>query len=97
VHRASTRTGARNLEDYARLLDRFGVDHTLLEAGEVASRWPQFRFDGGEQAIYQRDTGIVDAARANAVHAALARAHGAQAEPAGSIVRRLPRGRVTPP
>ena len=34
-------------------------------------------FDGGERAIYHGDTGIVDAGRANAVHAALARAHGA--------------------
>jgi sarcosine oxidase len=77
ARRASTRTGTRNIEGHAQLLDRFGVDYTLLEAGEVASRWPQFRFDGGERAIYQRDTGIVDAGRANAVHAALARVHGA--------------------
>lgn len=77
THRASTRAGTRHIEGYAQLLDRFGVDYTLLEAGEMASRWPQFRFDGGERAIYQRDTGIVDAGRANAVHAALARAHGA--------------------
>lgn len=59
------------------MLDRFGVDYTPLKADEVASRWPQFRLDGGERAIYQQDTGIIDAARANAVHAALARAHGA--------------------
>jgi sarcosine oxidase len=78
AHRASTRTGTRNIEGYAQLLDRFGVDYTLLEAGEMASRWPQFQFDGDERAIYQRDTGIVDAGRANAVHAALARAQGAQ-------------------
>src|SRR6516164_2729290 len=77
AHRASTRTGTRNIEGYAQLLDRFGVDYTLLEADEVTSRWPQFRFDGGERALYQRDTGIVDAGKANAVHAALGRRLGA--------------------
>jgi sarcosine oxidase len=77
AHRARIRTGTRHIEGYAQLFDRFGVDYSLLEADEVASRWPQFRFDGGERAIYQRDTGIVDAGRANAVHAALARGHGA--------------------
>jgi len=77
AHRASTRTGTRTIEGYAQLLDRFGVDYTLLEADEVTSRWPQFRFDGGERALYQPDTGIVDAGKANAVHAALGRRLGA--------------------
>jgi sarcosine oxidase len=77
AHRASGNTGSRNLAGYAAMFDRFGVDYELLDASEVAVRWPQFRFDGDERALYQRDTGIVDAARANAVHAALARGHGA--------------------
>lgn len=78
VHRANSHTGTRNLEGYADAFDRFGVHYELLKAEEVADRWPQFRFDGGEQALYQQDTGIVDARRGNAVHAALARAHGAE-------------------
>ena len=78
THRKNTHTGTRNLAGYAEILDRFGVDYELLDAGQVAGRWPQFRLDGGERALYQRDTGIVEAARANAVHAALARARGAR-------------------
>ena len=58
THRASTRTGTRNIEGYAQLLDRFGVDYTLLEADEVASRWPQFQFDGGERAITSPTRGL---------------------------------------
>jgi sarcosine oxidase len=40
-------------------------------------RWPQFRLDGSERAIFQEDSGLVDARKANAVHIALARAGGA--------------------
>lgn len=78
AHRASTRTGTRNIDGYARLLDASGVDYTLLDADELARRWPRFRLDGDERAIHQPDTGIVDAAAANAVHASLARARGAR-------------------
>ncbi|MGH3493153.1 MAG: N-methyl-L-tryptophan oxidase [Sciscionella sp.] len=78
AHRVSKHTGNRNIEGYARVFEEFGVNYELLDAGATARRWPQFRFAGGERAIYQRDTGIVDAAKANAVHAALARAHGAE-------------------
>jgi sarcosine oxidase len=71
-------SGTRNIEGYTALFDRYGVDHELLDADELTARWPQFRLDGGEQALYQSESGIVDAARANAVHVALARAHGAE-------------------
>jgi sarcosine oxidase len=77
AHRASGDAGSRTLDGYAAMFEKFGVDYELLEAGQVAGRWPQFRFDGDERALYQRDTGIVDAERANAVHASLARSHGA--------------------
>ncbi|WP_214401464.1 N-methyl-L-tryptophan oxidase [Pseudonocardia lacus] len=70
-------TGTRNIEGYTEVFHRFGVDHEVLDADEVMARWPQFRLDGGERAVHQSESGIVDAARANAVHIALARAHGA--------------------
>ncbi|MBW0109612.1 N-methyl-L-tryptophan oxidase, partial [Pseudonocardia sp. KRD-182] len=78
VARRGTATGTRNIEGYTALFDRFGVGYELLDADELVARWPQFRVDGGEQALYQEDSGIVDAGRANAVHIALARAHGAE-------------------
>jgi sarcosine oxidase len=71
-------TGTRNIEGYTAMFDRFGVAYELLDADELVARWSQFRVAGGEKALYQADSGIVDAARANAVHVALARAHGAE-------------------
>jgi sarcosine oxidase len=76
--RAGVATGTRNIEGYTAVFDRFGVAYELLDADELAGRWPQFRLTGSEQALYQSESGIVDAARANAVHLALARAHGAE-------------------
>lgn len=76
--RQNAATGTRNIEGYTAMFDRFGVAYELLDADELTARWPQFRVDGGEQALYQPESGIVDAARANAVHTALARAHGAE-------------------
>lgn len=78
VARQGAATGARNIEGYTAVFDRFGVAYELLDADELTARWPQFRAGGGEQALYQEASGIVDAARANAVHIALARAHGAE-------------------
>jgi sarcosine oxidase len=71
-------TGSRNIEGYTAMFDRFGFGYELLDAGELVARWPQFRVGGGEQALYQEESGIVDAAKANATHVALARAHGAE-------------------
>ncbi|MDN5916047.1 MAG: N-methyl-L-tryptophan oxidase [Pseudonocardia sp.] len=78
VARRDTATGTRNIEGYTAMFDRFGVGYELLDADELVSRWPQFRPGGDEQALYQPESGIIDAARANAVHIALARAHGAE-------------------
>jgi sarcosine oxidase len=71
-------TGTRNIDGYAALLTRHGVPFEVLGAAEVADRWPEFRLDGHERAIYQADSGLVDARRATATHLALARAAGAQ-------------------
>ncbi|WP_084709263.1 N-methyl-L-tryptophan oxidase [Rubrobacter aplysinae] len=71
------KVGTRNIEGYVAAFEEFGFDYEVLDAGEVMSRWPQFRLGGSERAIYQEESGIVDAGRANAVHAALARLNGA--------------------
>lgn len=78
VARRDIATATRNIEGYCEMFDRFGVAYELLDADELVDRWPQFRVDGGEQALYQAESGIVDAGRANAAHIALARAHGAE-------------------
>lgn len=78
VARRGAATGRRNIEGYTEMFDRYGVAYELLDADELVARWPQFRVSGGEQALYQAESGIIDAGRANAVHIALARAHGAE-------------------
>jgi sarcosine oxidase len=76
--RDPSETGTRNIEGYVSAFEEFGFDYELLDAGELARRWPQFRLRGSERAIYQKDSGLVDARHANATHVALARAHGAE-------------------
>lgn len=68
----------RSLGGHAAVADRHDVDFELLDARAVQRRWPQFRLAGTEEALYQRRTGVVDAARADATHRALARGHGAE-------------------
>ena len=65
------------INQYAGAMRAAGIPHEELSAGEAMERFPQFRLDGGVRAVYQADAGIVDAARANATHVALARARGA--------------------
>ncbi|MDX6742308.1 N-methyl-L-tryptophan oxidase [Actinocorallia sp. A-T 12471] len=86
--RAGLDTGSRNIGGYTAMFDRHGVEYELWSAERAAERFPQFRFGGGEQVLWQAESGIVDAARANAVHLALARAHGAEVR-ARTPVRKL--------
>ncbi len=72
------KVGSRNVDGYVAAFEEHGFDYELLDPDELMSRWPQFYLKGTERAIYQKDTGLVDARRANAVHLALARARGAE-------------------
>ena len=76
--RAPAKIRTRNVDDYIATLEEHDFEYELLSPGELMDRWPQFRLRGSERAIYQKDTGLVDARRANAVHVALARSHGAR-------------------
>ena len=76
--RRGTATGTRNIEGYLDVAARHGVEVEQLDADALTARWPQFRLHGSERAVYQRNSGIVDARRANATHVALARGHGAR-------------------
>jgi sarcosine oxidase len=75
--RDPSRTGSRNVRGYAEVMARHGVDFELLSPEEITTRWPQFRLSGTEEAVFQRQSGLVDARKANATHVALARAAGA--------------------
>ena len=85
-------TGTRNMAGYAEVMRRHGVAFEHLDAGEITARWPQFRLTGDEQAIYQAESGIVDAAKANATHIALARAAGATVRDRTPVLALRPRG-----
>lgn len=70
-------TGIKDLSHCAAAMVEQGIPHEELSAREVMARWPQFRLPEEARGLYQADSGLVDAARANAVHVALARLHGA--------------------
>jgi sarcosine oxidase len=72
------KVGNRNVDGYVAAFEEHGFGYELLEPEELMARWPQFRLKGSERAIYQEETGLVDARKANAVHVALARARGAR-------------------
>lgn len=70
-------TGPKDLSHCAAAMTEQGIPHETLSAREVMDRWPQFRLPDDARGLYQADSGLVDAAKANAVHVALARLHGA--------------------
>ena len=75
--RDPAKIGSRTIGGYVEAFEKQGVDFEHLDAAGVVARWPQFHLRGHEEAVYQEDSGIVDAGKANAVHVALARANGA--------------------
>ncbi len=71
------KVGTRNVDGYVDAFEEYGFDYDLIDPDELMRRWPQFRLQGSERAIFQKDSGLVDARKTNAVHIALARARGA--------------------
>lgn len=63
--------------DYADSMTAAGVLFEWLSAAEVMARWSPFQLTDDVQAIYQEESGIAAAAKANATHIRLARQHGA--------------------
>ncbi len=71
------RQSAIPLETYMDSLTMCAVPFEHLDAAEIMRRWPQFRVDDDIHGIFQADSGIAMAARANAAHQRMAREHGA--------------------
>ena len=71
------RDAAIDLRTYTDSLTTCGVPFESLDAAEVMRRWPQWRLGDEHHGIYQSESGIAMAARANAAHQRMARAHGA--------------------
>src|SRR5262245_54150593 len=72
-----TGDGPQYINHYAESMRAAAIPYEQLSAYDVMQRWPQFELPEGVQALSQADSGLVDARKANATHATLARAHGA--------------------
>jgi sarcosine oxidase len=64
--------------DYVSSLDECGVPFELLNSAQVAARWPSVRLPEGGVAIFQADTGMVNAAQTVATLQRLAGHRGAE-------------------
>jgi sarcosine oxidase len=83
---------AIRMEDYTDSLEACRVPFEILDAGEVMRRWPQWRLSDDVRGLYQQRGGIVAAARCNAAHQRMARAHGAVLEEGARVVGIRSRG-----
>jgi len=72
------RDGAIDLASYAQSMRTCGVPFEELDASEIRRRWPQWRIGDDVHGLFQSDSGIAMAARANATHQRMAREHGAE-------------------
>jgi sarcosine oxidase len=71
------RNGAISLDTYSDSMDAAEVRYERLDAGEIMRRWPQWRLADDVHGLFQDQSGIAMAARANAAHVRMAREHGA--------------------
>lgn len=71
-------------ERYRTSMEACGVPYEVLDAGEILRRFPQFSLSDDIFGIYQAEGGLAAAARCNAAHQRMARAHGA------TLVERTP-------
>ena len=70
------------IDDYVGSLDAVGgIPYEWVDAGETMKRWPPWRLADDIRVMYQEDSGIVAAAKANAAHRRLAESMGATLVP----------------
>ncbi|XP_070575603.1 monomeric sarcosine oxidase-like [Ptychodera flava] len=67
----------QSIEDYAAAMDKQDLPYERLTGDQIRERFPQFNTGPDIIGLYQKDSGLVDAAMANATHIQLARKHGA--------------------
>src|SRR5829696_767851 len=70
-------SGPQFINHYADSMRAADIPHERLSAQKLMQRWPQFQLPDGVQALFQADSGLIDARKANATHITLARARGA--------------------
>jgi len=71
------RDGAIDIATYAQSMRVCDVPFDELDATEIRRRWPQWRIGDDVHGLFQADSGIAMAARANATHQRMSREHGA--------------------
>ncbi|HEX3273777.1 MAG TPA: N-methyl-L-tryptophan oxidase [Gemmatimonadales bacterium] len=71
------RESAIPLTNYSGSMDAAGVAYEHLDAAELRRRWPVLKVPDDVHGLFQPESGIAMAARGNAAHVRLARAHGA--------------------
>jgi len=71
------RVSAIPLSTYSDSMDAAGVTYERLDAAEIRRRWPPFRLTDDIHGLFQPESGIAMAARANATHIRMSREHGA--------------------
>jgi sarcosine oxidase len=71
------RESAIPLGSYSDSMTAAGVPFERLDAAEIRRRWPQFTVTDDIHGLFQPESGIAMAARGNAAHIRMARAHGA--------------------
>ena len=69
--------GGCAVDAYADAMRSTGIPFEALSAAELGRRFPQFRLQVNEKALYQASDGFIDPGKATAAHATLARGHGA--------------------
>ena len=65
------------LDTYRSAMSACNVAYEDLDADEIMKRWPQFTLSDDIEGLYQEQSGIAMAARANEAHRKMARANGA--------------------
>ena len=71
------RDGAIDPDTYADSMRACDVPFEALDAAEIRRRWPVWHVSDDVRGLFQADSGIAMAARANAAHQRMAREHGA--------------------
>jgi len=84
------RESAIPLGNYSGSMDAAGVPYERLDASEIRRRWPQLAVTDDVHGLFQPESGIAMAARGNAAHVRMARAHGA------TLLDRVPVERLRP-
>ena len=87
------RESAIPLSSYSGSMEAAGVPYEYLDAAEIRRRWPQFQVTDDIHGLYQAESGIAMAARGNAAHVRMARAHGATLRDQAPVERIRPVGK----